>query len=97
MDPVRTIPAAPLTLPEDVASRRSEEESFADTLKDFAGRVDSRLKKADRMKGEFAVGLRQDIHEIMIASEKAGISLRFLIQIRNKLLEGYQEVMRMQF
>jgi flagellar hook-basal body complex protein FliE len=33
----------------------------------------------------------------MIAAEKAGLSLRFLMQIRNKLLDAYQEVMRMSF
>ena len=38
-----------------------------------------------------------DADEIMIASEKANISFRLLLQIRNKLLDAYQEVMRMQF
>ncbi len=38
-----------------------------------------------------------DIHEAMIAMEKAGISLRLMIQIRNKIMAAYEEIMRMQF
>ncbi|MBW1720694.1 MAG: flagellar hook-basal body complex protein FliE [Deltaproteobacteria bacterium] len=72
-------------------------DSFADTLKAFARYVDGEIKKSDRMAQEFAVGKRQDIHEVMIAAQKADLSFRFLLQIRNKLMEAYQEVMRMQF
>ena len=46
---------------------------------------------------EFAVGERQNLHEIMITSEKAGISFKLLMEIRNNLLEAYKEIMRMQF
>ena len=49
------------------------------------------------MTAEFAVGKRQDLHEIMIASEKANLSFKFLLEIRNKLLDAYREVMRMSF
>ncbi len=72
-------------------------EDFMETLKTFYFQVDKSLKEADQKVGEFAVGKRYDLHEIMIATEKAGISFKFLLQIRNKLLEAYQEIMRMQF
>ena len=55
------------------------------------------MKEADQKVREFAVGEKQGLHEIMIASEKAGISFKLLLQIRNKLLEAYREIMRMQF
>ena len=71
--------------------------SFKDTLKSFTGEVDRQLKEADQMAEEFAVGKKNNLHEIMIAAEKADISLRFLLQIRNKVLEAYQEIMRMNF
>ena len=71
--------------------------NFADTLKDFARYVDGELQKADQIKQEFAVGKRADLHEVMIASEKANLSFRLLLQMRNKMLEAYQEIMRMQF
>jgi len=72
-------------------------ESFADALKGFASSVDRQLQDAGQKSDEFAVGKRFDLHEIMIATEKADLSLRLLLQIRNKLLEAYQEIMRMQF
>ncbi len=70
---------------------------FQDTLKAYINQVDRQLKQADDLQLEFAVGRRHDVHEVMIATEKAGISFRLLMQIRNRLLEAYQEVMRMQF
>ena len=71
--------------------------SFADTLKSFYSQVNDQISDADQKAEEFAVGKRHGLHEIMIATEKADISFRLLLQIRNKLLEGYQEIMRMQF
>ena len=70
--------------------------SFAKTLKDFIHDVDSQLKRADGMMKEFAVGKRADLHNVMIETEKADLSLRLLLKIRNKLVEAYQEIMRMQ-
>lgn len=70
---------------------------FADTLKAFYNHVDDQLKTADQKTAEFAVGKNHDIHEVMVASEKAGLSFKLLMQVRNKLLEAYQEIMRMQF
>jgi flagellar hook-basal body complex protein FliE len=58
--------------------------------------VDEKLKAADEKVQEFALGQSQDLHEVVVASEKADISLRFLLQLRNKMLEAYQEMMRMQ-
>jgi flagellar hook-basal body complex protein FliE len=57
--------------------------------------VDGALKEADQSVRDLAVGKRHDLHEIMIATEKADVSFKFLMQIRNKLLEAYQEIMRM--
>ena len=74
-----------------------KEGDFLKTLKSFYCQVDEQIKEADQKTAEFAVGNIHDIHEIMIASEKAGLSFKLLLQIRNKLLEAYQEIMRMQF
>jgi flagellar hook-basal body complex protein FliE len=41
------------------------------------------------------MGLNDNLHQVMIASEKADIALQFTVQIRNKILEAYQEIMRM--
>jgi flagellar hook-basal body complex protein FliE len=91
----------PVFGPAGAGSARSVEKagktSFADALKSFTSHVDQQQGQSNRMAEEFAVGKRHDLHEIMVATEKADLSLRLLLQIRNKLLEAYQEVMRMQF
>jgi len=70
---------------------------FAASLKSFYQSVNTEIKEADKKVEAFATGKPIGIHDVVIATEKAGLSLRFLLQIRNKLLEGYQEIMRMQF
>jgi flagellar hook-basal body complex protein FliE len=71
--------------------------SFQDVLKSIVSNADNRIKEANQGAEEFAVGKRHNLHEIMIATEKADLSFRFLLQIRNKLLDAYQEIMRMTF
>jgi flagellar hook-basal body complex protein FliE len=58
--------------------------------------VNEELQQADGKMEEFAVGKRSDLHEVVVATEKADISFKLLLQVRNKLLEAYQEIMRMQ-
>jgi flagellar hook-basal body complex protein FliE len=76
--------------------KKGEKGDFLETLKGFSRDVNDQIQIANRKAEAFAVGDRYDLHEIMIASEKADLSLKLLLQIRNKLIEAYQEVMRMQ-
>jgi flagellar hook-basal body complex protein FliE len=71
-------------------------ESFAASLKKAVGTVDSLQKDADVKMQELATGKSQNIHETMIAAEKAEIALKLMVQVRNKIIEAYQEIMRMQ-
>mgnify|MGYP001444737225 CR=1 FL=1 len=87
-------PSAPLINNKETGIRES---GFADSLKSFYQSVNAESKEADKKVAAFATGKPIGIHDVVIATEKAGLSLRFLLQIRNKLLEGYQEIMRMQF
>jgi len=70
--------------------------SFADTLKDAVQNVNQAQQVSDTKMQELAVGKNQNIPEIMIAAEKADISLRLMVQVRNKIIEAYQEIMKMQ-
>ena len=78
-------------------NRGIDRDKFQDTLKSLISRVDGQLKEADQKTEDFAVGKQHSLHEVMIATEKADLSFRFLLQIRNKLLDAYQEIMRMNF
>lgn len=70
--------------------------SFGDTMKEFVHDVDQMQKNADIQTERYATGDLRDIHEVMIAAEKANISFQLLVEIRNKMMESYRELMRMQ-
>jgi flagellar hook-basal body complex protein FliE len=97
MDGMKGVTPNPVNFEGSRGRGQPEEAGFQDTLKAYIHQVDKQLRQAGDLQVEFAVGKRHDLHEVMIATEKAGISFRLLMQIRNKLLEAYQEVIRMQF
>jgi flagellar hook-basal body complex protein FliE len=70
--------------------------SFADTLKDAVQNVNEAQQVADVKMQEIATGKNHNIPEVMIAAEKADISLKLMVQVRNKIIEAYQEIMKMQ-
>ena len=70
---------------------------FANELKANIEAVDQFQQEAEKAMQEGAVSGAENIHETMIQLEEADISLRFLLKVRNKALDGYQEIMRMQF
>lgn len=70
--------------------------TFADTLKAAIGEVNQAQKVADVKMQELATGKNQNIPEVMIAAEKADISLKLMVQVRNKIIDAYNEIMKMQ-
>lgn len=72
------------------------EKSFGDILKESIGEVNRLQNDADKAARDLALGRAENIHDVMISMEKAGVSFRLMMQVRNKIIEAYQEVMRMQ-
>lgn len=70
--------------------------SFGTLLQRAIDRVNGLQHDADAAARAFALGQAPSIHETMIAMEKADLSLRFTAKVRNKVVEAYQEIMRMQ-
>lgn len=70
--------------------------SFADTLKDAVNNVNEMQKVSDKGMQALATGKTDNVAEVMIAAEKADIALRVMVQVRNKIIDAYQEVMKMQ-
>ncbi len=70
--------------------------SFMDILKDSIQKVNELQIEADKAIAELATGKNRDIARTMIAVEKANIAFQMMTQIRNKIIEAYQEIMRMQ-
>lgn len=70
--------------------------SFADTLQQAIGNVNELQKTSDKKIQELSTGRTDDVASVMIATEKADIALRTMMQVRNKIIDAYQEIMRMQ-
>lgn len=69
--------------------------SFSKALEKAAEEVNSLQNDAATQAQLFVTGQTNDIHSVMIASQKATVALELTTQVRNKVLEAYQEVMRM--
>ncbi len=70
--------------------------SFSDLLKDFIKDINNDLIKAKEAEKKIAAGEVDNIQELLYQISKSEISLRLITEIRNRALESYQEIMRMQ-
>ena len=69
---------------------------FGELVAEFAREVNSMQLQAGQAVEMLATGQAADVHQVMIAVSQAGIALDLMLEIRNRVLEGYQELMRMQ-
>jgi flagellar hook-basal body complex protein FliE len=90
------LPAAPAASPSFGGSSAGEG-NFGDVLKGAIQSVDQLNQTSESQVTELLQGQRQDIHKVMIAIEKADISFQLMMQVRNKILNAYQEVSKLQF
>lgn len=79
----------------DTGTTNNEKVSFSDFLNNAISDVNKLQIESERLNEAFAAGKIDNIHQVTIAAEKADIALQFTVQIRNKILEAYQEIMRM--
>ena len=84
-------PAAPVSAP---AAPRVDGPSFGDVLKDSLAQVTRLQHDADQAIGRLAAGGTASLHETMLALDQADLSFRLMMQVRNKIVEAYQEVLR---
>lgn len=69
---------------------------FSKTLSNAINQVNTAHLEADKKSQDLATGRTQNLHDVMIAMEKADLSLRLMVQVRNKMIEAYQEIIKMQ-
>ena len=72
------------------------DEKFGNVLSDFIGQVNNQQFAADNMTKQFVEGGNVEIQDVMIAGEQAKTSLQLLMEIRNKAIDMYKELTRMQ-
>ena len=70
--------------------------SFGDTLKQALGEVSAVQDNAQEIVGAFLRGDQVELHQVMAATEEAGIAIEMLVEIRNKFTEAYRTVINMQ-
>jgi flagellar hook-basal body complex protein FliE len=70
--------------------------SFAQMLSDGIASVDAKAQAADSMVRAFALDDSIPVHQVSFALEQARGSLSLMLQVRNRMVEGYQQLMNMQ-
>lgn len=75
---------------------KSELGNFDDVLLKGMQKVNEDLLKSSKMSEEHLTQGKHELHEVMIQMETADLNFRFMTQVRNKVLDAYNEIMRMQ-
>ena len=70
--------------------------SFGDVLNQFVSEVNDKQIASGQAVNDLLSGKDIPLHQAMITMQEAGVAFQLMVEVRNKLLEGYQELMRMQ-
>jgi flagellar hook-basal body complex protein FliE len=71
-------------------------QQFGSFLNNAMTNLSNQEAQVDQLNTRFISGDLPDVHQLTIAAEKASLGLELTLQVRNKILEAYQDVMRMQ-
>ena len=77
-------------------SAADAQKSFAATLNEAINSVNSLQNDSNKAMQNLATGRTDNVAEVMITAEKADIALKLMVQVRNKIIDAYQEIMKMQ-
>lgn len=80
-----------------LAKPEAPRESFTKTLTESVGKVNELQMEKTNMVQAFASGESQNVHELMISLQKAGMAMSMTTAVRGKVLETYRELVKMQF
>lgn len=96
LPPIRpTLERAPGSLVGRADAPKSVAKPFGEYLEASIEGVNDLVKEADEAVAAVATGRSRNIHEMMIALDKADVSFRMLTKVRQKAVDAYQEIMRM--
>lgn len=89
-----------ITTSQPVSAPSSEgngQQGFGSVLRDAIDRVEELHSNSQQQVGELLQGGRQDVQNVMIAVEKADVAFQLMMQVRNKIVNAYEEISKMQF
>jgi flagellar hook-basal body complex protein FliE len=89
-------PALPLKPASESSAAQPAGETFSNILGRMVEEVNARQGAANDAVAALQSGQSVSLHQAVIAMEEANISFQLMVEVRNKLLESYQELMRMQ-
>jgi flagellar hook-basal body complex protein FliE len=89
-------PIVSVAVPKEGQTKLGAGSGFSEVLFNALNEVNSQHQTADKAILNVQAGNTGGLHEAMIALEKADISFRTMLTVRNKIIEAYQEIMRMQ-
>lgn len=84
------------TLTDNKLTKTDNSPSFAEILRNKFEQVNQLQKESDNLTQNLLVGDVEHLHQVTVAAEQAALALQLTVQIRNKLVEAYQEISRMQ-
>lgn len=101
LDQIKPMTAPALANPADIAgmdpnATRESGSAFRTILADSIQQVQNYQASAGKAMEQFMTGENEDLHQVALATQKAELSLDLFLQVRNKLVQAYQEVMRLQ-
>ena len=85
-----------ISAPEKKESTGNESKNFMDILMGAIGNVNTLQKNAEASAEKLALGDESYLHNTMISYEKANLALQLTVEVRNRIMEAYQEIMRIQ-
>lgn len=88
-------PSQPSTATPSTAA--GKQDAFGSSLVDAIDQVEQVHTDAQQQVKQLLHGDRQDIHNVMIAVEKADVTFQLMMQVRNKIVNAYQEISKLQF
>lgn len=88
---IRTKPEKPTT------NAKEQWNTFLDKFQTAISEVDELGKESDKLTQDAVLGRVENLHDVMIAAEKAKTAMNLTLEVRGKALEAYKEIMRMNF
>lgn len=96
-DASQALPGAlPLKAPGDLTQAQPSGEAFSSVLGRMVQEVSAQQGVANNAIAALQSGQNVSLHQAVIALEEANLSFQLMVEVRNKLLDSYQEIMRMQ-
>jgi flagellar hook-basal body complex protein FliE len=98
MAPITPVPliSLPQTAPVDASGSTGGTGAFQSMLEGMIGRVEQSSTQAQQAAQNFLSGGDEELHSVALAAQRADLQFNLFLQVRNKAVSAYQEVMRMQ-